>query len=144
MPARPIFRLGAALLAPMLALSGCNAPPPHAGQRTVQGQSMTRMLATVEALRAYARGEGGRPEAEQAAAELVAWSGRMGELFPPAEAARYVDMSPEMARGAPAAMQDTSRRLLDATRTGSRQAVGGQLARTEREGCGACHLRPYG
>lgn len=140
MAARTSLCLGIALLA----LAGCNAPPPHAGQQTMQGQSMARMLATVEALRAYARGEGGQPEAQNAAAELVAWSGRMGELFPPGEAARYVDMSPEMARAAPTAMLDTSRRLFDAVRTGNRQAAGSQLARTERDGCGACHLRPYG
>lgn len=127
----------------LLLLAGCKPPEPHAGQPTMQGQSMQRMLATVNTIGAFSRGETSQAVAEQAATELVTWSGRMGELFPPNEAAQYVDLTPEMARNAPATMLRTSERLLQVVRTGDRQAAGQQLAATERDGCGSCHRRPY-
>lgn len=122
-------------------LGSCNAPPPHAGQLTEQGQSMERMLADVNQLRSFVYGSSSPAEADQAAQELLSWSRRMSELFPPGVAsADYVDMSPERARGSAEAMVQTSERLLAAVRSGNRSAIGDQLAQTEREGCGSCHL----
>lgn len=135
---RSIHYLGVALLM----LAGCSPSAPHAGQPTVQGQSMERMRATVDAIRAFARGDTSQAQAEQAATELVSWSGRMGELFPPSEAAQYVGLTPEVARSAPATMLRTSEALLNAVRTGNRQVTGEQLALTEHNGCGACHRQP--
>jgi hypothetical protein len=101
---------------------------------------MDRMLADVNAVRSFVYGSGGQAEAGQAAQELLSWSRRMSELFPPGTAsADYVDMSPERARGAAEAMVRTSERLLAAVHSGNRPAIGDQLAQTEREGCGACH-----
>jgi hypothetical protein len=102
---------------------------------------MERMLADVNQLRSYVYGSGSRADADRAAEELVSWSQRMSELFPPGTASvDYVDMSPERARGAAEAMVRTSERLLAAVRSANRPAIGDQLAQTEREGCGACHL----
>ncbi len=127
----------ACLGATTVVLASCNTPAPRASVPTIQGQSMARMLATVKELRAFAQSGTDRPHAEQAAAELVAWSGRMGELFPPG--VNYVELTPEMTRAAARAMLATSQDLLGTVRSGSRQVVGGQLARTEQEGCGGCH-----
>jgi cytochrome c556 len=122
-------------------LGSCGGTPPHAGQPTVQGQSMQRMLADVVAIRSYVYGGSGQADAYQAATDLVSWSQRMAELFPPGQASQdYVDMSPQRAGNAPAAMQRASERLLSVVRTGNRAAVGTQLAQTEHDGCGACHL----
>src|SRR5689334_19607584 len=141
----PIMRIQAALLVctalPLLgSCAGMNTPP-HAGQPTVQGQSMQQMLADVTVIRSYVYGGSSQNEAEQAATDLVSWSQRMAELFPPGQASKdYVDMSPQRAGNAPAAMQRASEQLLSVVRTGNRAAIGTQLAQTERDGCGACHL----
>jgi len=129
----------------LLAVTGC-APrtPPNAGQPTIQGQSMQRMLANIETVRAYVRRNATKQEAERAADELISWSARMGELFPPAVAPQqYVDMTPEMARDAPRAMTSHATALSLAVRTAPIPAVSEQLERTERDGCGFCHRRPY-
>ncbi len=115
--------------------------PEHAGQQTMQGQSMESMLADVNGVRAYVYGTGTQQAAEAAAADLVSWSSRMGELFPGTQASTdYVDMSPATVSGAPAAMMQTATRLLAAVKTGRRPVIGDQLAQTERDGCGFCHL----
>ncbi|MND07741.1 hypothetical protein D3C83_299440 [compost metagenome] len=67
----------------------------------------------------------------------------MGVLFPPEAAALYVDMTPDIARGATTAMSATAEPLLEAVRSGSRPNAERQLARVEREGCGYCHRRGY-
>ncbi len=138
------MRIRVALLvcAALPLLGSCAGPnAPHAGQPTVQGQSMERMLSDVLAIRTYVYGSGNQSDAEQAALDLTTWSRRMTELFPPGQASTdYVDMTPDRVIGAPAAMSRTAEQLLVATRTGDLQAVGRQLAQTEREGCGACHL----
>ena len=102
---------------------------------------MQRMMADIDRIRAYVYGSGTRSEAESAATELVSWSGKMRALFPPGESsAEYVDMSPERARAAPAAMEKTATQLLAAVRRDDRAIIGDRLAATERYGCGACHL----
>ncbi len=102
---------------------------------------MQHMLAEINQIRTFAYGSGNQHEAETAAVDLVSWSGRMAELFPPGQASvDYVDMSPERARGAPAAMSNSANLLLESVRTGSRPAITAQLAQTERNGCGYCHL----
>jgi cytochrome c556 len=124
-----------------LCVGSCAQPSPNAGQPTVQGQSMQRMLADVNGLRTYVYGTGTRDQAVQAATDLLEWSRRMGELFPPGVAAsEYVDMSPQRAGGAAAAMSGAADRLLAQARSGTRAQIGDQLARTERDGCGFCHL----
>jgi Cytochrome C' len=131
--------VGAAL--PLLAAcTETNAP--HAGQPTPQAQSMQLMLAAVEQIRAYVYGgDITRGDAEKAATDLVSWSGRMAELFPPGQASTdYVDMEPARVSGAPEAMTRAAQQLLATVRTGNRAAVGDQLTRTERDGCGFCHL----
>jgi hypothetical protein len=129
-----------ALLAGATLLSLMSSPL-HAVQPTPQGQSMQQMLADVESVRAFVYGSGTLGEADKAAADLVSWSRRMAELFPPGQASTdYVDMSPERARDAPAAMSRAADLLLAAVRTGKRPAIGDQLTQTERDGCGFCHL----
>jgi len=102
---------------------------------------MQHMLEDVNLLRTYVYGTGTGEQATQAATDLLAWSRRMGELFPPGVASNeYVDMSPQRVSGAPAAMTGAAERLLAEVRTGTRAQIGDQLARTERDGCGFCHL----
>ncbi len=102
---------------------------------------MALMLADIDRIRAYVYGSGSRSDADEAAVDLVSWSRRMAELFPPGQAStEYVDMSPARVRGAPEAMTRSAERLLAAVRTGKPPAIGDQLARTERDGCGFCHL----
>jgi hypothetical protein len=102
------------------------------------------MRADVNTIRAFVHGSVAKPAAQNAATDLVAWSGRIGELFPPDEAPKqYADMTPAMANGAPAAMRGATEPLLAAVKSGSPEAAGEQLARTEHDGCGYCHLQPY-
>jgi hypothetical protein len=121
-------------------LVGCattGVPP----QPTPQAQAMQHMLADINQVRSYVYGGASQADAAQAADELLAWSRRLAELFPPGQAStNYVDMSPERASGAPAAMIHNADLLLAAVRSGNRATSGDQLARTEREGCGFCHL----
>jgi cytochrome c' len=124
-------------------LSGCGGigGPSHAGQPTIQGRSMSLMLADIDQIRAFVYGSGDLNAASTAATDLVSWSGRMAELFPPGESsADYLDMSADRVRDAPAAMTRTAESLLMAVRTGDRVAIGAKLTETERDGCGACHL----
>ncbi len=141
---RLISRLSAAVLIGGLPLlAGCGGTPaPSAGQPTQQAQSMRRMQADMQVLRAFAEGTGTQENASIAASELVSWSNRMSELFPPEAAARYVDMSPDIARGATAAMSATATSLQAAVRSGNRPNTAAEVARTERAGCGFCHQRP--
>ena len=142
-------RIGTALLvcAVLPALSSCGqtGAAPHAGQPTIQGQSMQLMLADIDQIRAFVYGGNStQADAEKAAVDLVSWSHRMGELFPPGQAsADYVDMDPARVQDAPEAMASTAERLLAMVRTGKRPAIGDQLARTEKDGCGFCHLSGY-
>ena len=129
------------LALPVLGSCGGIGAPPHVGQPTVQAQSMQRMLADVDQIRAYVYGGGALPDADAAALELVSWSRRMAELFPPGQASNdYVDMSPARVAGAPTAMSQAADLLLTAVRSGGRPAIGDQLAQAERDGCGFCHL----
>ena len=124
-------------------LGGCTGDgSPHAGQPTIQGQSMQLMLADVEQIRSYLYGGNAtRGDADKAATDLLSWSRRMGELFPPGQASTdYVDMDSARVSGAPDAMTRTAEQLLAAVRAGTRPAIGDQLAQTERIGCGFCHL----
>jgi len=117
------------------------SPSSQAGQPTAQGESMQHMLADVDQIREFVYGGGSQTQAESAADDLVSWSKRMAELFPPGQAStEYVDMSPTRVRDAPAAMNKTAELLLTAVRTGNRTAIGDQLVQTERDGCGFCHL----
>lgn len=132
------LRLGL-LLAPLL-LAACSQTPPHAGQPTEQAQAMQHMLADINQVRAYVYGSGTRADALTSAQDLVSWSGRMAELFPPDQAStEYVDMSPARAAGAPAAMTTAASQLLTTVQTGSQTAIADQLAQTEKNGCGYCH-----
>jgi hypothetical protein len=102
---------------------------------------MQQMLANLDQVRAFVYGSSSQGEADKAARDLVSWSRRIPELFPPGQASTdYVDMSPERVRGAPAAMNRTTERLLAAVQTGSRPATGDRLAEVEHDGCGFCHL----
>lgn len=124
-------------------LSGCAGinPPSHAGQATPQGQAMQHMIADVDQVRAFVYGSGSQSEAENAAGDLVSWSRRLADLFPPGQASvEYVDMSPQRARDAPVAMSKAADLLLAEVKTGNRTAIGDQLVQTERTGCGSCHL----
>ena len=131
------------------ALAACGdmaAQRPSAGGPAVtpQAESMKRMVADVTVVRSFAGAGGGdaadRAQAEAAAADLLDWSGRMAELFPPAVApSLYPDLTEQMVRNAPAAMRRTAEALLSTTRGGDRSAVADRLASVEREGCGACH-----
>jgi hypothetical protein len=137
-------RLLLAVLACMIlpSLGGCGGigGPSHVGQPTTQGRSMSLMLADIDQIRAFVYGSGDLNAASTAATDLVSWSGRMAELFPPGESsADYVDMSPDRVGGAAAVMTRTAESLLMAVRTGNRVAIGAKLTETERDGCGTCH-----
>jgi hypothetical protein len=103
---------------------------------------MQLMLTDVEQIRAYVYGGSTtQADAAKAADDLLSWSHRMSELFPPGQSTTdYVDMDPARVRGSYGAMTSTAERLLAAVRTGNRPAIGDQLAIAERDGCGACHL----
>jgi hypothetical protein len=102
---------------------------------------MQHMLADIDEIRAYVYGSDTRDQAEAAATDLVTWSNRMSALFPPGTAStEYVDMSPARVSGAPAAMSQSSQMLLAAVQREGRATVGYQVARTEHDGCGFCHL----
>lgn len=104
---------------------------------------MRQMRADIELVRSYVNGAASQSDAASAANDLVAWGGKMATLFPPSEAGKYVDFTPAMAAGAPAAMSGTSASLVAAVKTGDRQSAAAQLTRTEHDGCGYCHLTPY-
>ena len=132
------------LLAAVPIVGSCAEEAPHAGQPTPQAQSMRIMRADVDTIRAFAQGGTPAFEAEKAAKDLVAWSGKIGDLFPPDEAPKqYLYMSSAMASGAPAALRGTTEPLLATVKTGDRAATSEQLARTQHDGCGYCHLQPY-
>jgi cytochrome c' len=136
---RPELAICAALL--LVGSCGNMGAPPHAGQPTVQAQSMQSMLIDINQMREFVYGGGSQSAAQTAADDLVSWSARMGELFPPGQATTdYVDMSPQRVRDAPGAMSQTAGSLRAAVRTGNRAVIGDQLARTEKNGCGVCHL----
>ena len=126
-----------ALAVPLL-LGGCAAPE-ATPRATAQGESMQRMAADVNLIRAFVYG-GSRADARGAATDLVAWSKRIPELFPPGASNEYVDMSPTRVRNANVAMVREAEKLLLAVRTASIPAVGDQLVAAEHNGCGACHL----
>jgi hypothetical protein len=127
------------LATPLTLLGGATHGQPP--QPTEQGQSMQRMLADVNVIRAFVYGGGKREDARTAAEDLLAWSNRLAALFPPGQASdQYVDMSAERARLAPVASRREAEKLLAAVRNGKISAVGDQLVVTERNGCGACHL----
>ncbi len=129
-----------------MVLTGCadTATAPHAGQLTPQGQSMERMFANIQQIQGFVYGSRPRSDAIAAANELVSWSARLPTLFPPDQTpALYVDMTADAASKAPVAMQREAQLLLAAAEKGSPPEVGAQLARTEREGCGACHDHVY-
>jgi hypothetical protein len=131
------------ICAAQLVVAGCAqmGAPPHAGQLTEQGRSMEAMLADVNQIRAFTYGSGDQRSAEAAATDLVAWSNRLAELFPPGQASQdYVDMSPERARNAPVAVQRAASQLLASVHDGNRALIGGRLQQLEQNGCGACHL----
>ena len=122
-------------------LGSCAPTAPHAGQPTDQGQSMEKMLSDVLAIRTFVYGSGNQSDAEKSATDLVSWSHRIAELFPPGQASTdYVDMRPDRVATASAAMIRNAELLLAAVQTGDRPAIGTQLSRTEHDGCGACHL----
>ena len=134
------LRLTCAILPLLAGCTGTNGSP-HTGQPTLQGQAMQQRLADVGQIRGFVYGGGSQGDAENAAADLVARSQHMADLFPPGQASTdYVDMSPERAHGAPAAMSKSADLLMAAVRTGNRAAIGQQLVQTERNGCGFCHL----
>ncbi len=143
--ARAAVRLSSLCGAVLALAAGCGPQkPPHAGQRTPQADSMVRMLADVDQLRAYADGKATKPQAEAAMSDLESWTPHIAALFPPEEASRlYVDMTPDMARDAPAAMEAAIEPLSAAMRSGNRASVAAALDRTEQQGCGACHRQPY-
>jgi hypothetical protein len=131
----------ACAIVPFLAGCGAAGTTSQVAQSTVQGRAMQLMLADVNQVRRFVYGSGSVKDAENAATDLMAWSGRMAELFPSEQAsADYVDMSSERAREAPAAMARTAGLLLGAVQSGSRSATGDHLALVERDGCGFCHL----
>jgi cytochrome c556 len=124
-----------------LAACAANQPATQPAQATPQAQLMQQMLADIDRVRAFVYGGGSQNDATNAANDLVSSSNRLAELFPPAQASvDYVDMSPQRARAAPAAMHTAASLLLAAVATGDRAAVGNALGNTERNGCGACHL----
>ncbi len=134
------MRIRVALLAfaalPLVSSCGGN-PAPHAGQPTVQGQSMAAMLSDVVAVRTFVYGSGSQADAEKAATDLVAWSQRMLELFPPGQAStEYVDMSPDRLKVAPAAMDAglgiAADRCAHGQSHGDRQSAGANRARRVR------------
>ena len=130
----PLAAAGA--LAGLALLAGCQEAPPLP---TPQAQSMQRMLADVQTLRAYVHNQASPAVAATAADELVSWADRIGMLFPPETAAQYVDMTPDIARLAPPVLRETATDLALAVHADSPAATAPRLARLEHDGCGVCH-----
>ncbi|MGE0417036.1 MAG: hypothetical protein AB7O80_09545 [Acetobacteraceae bacterium] len=140
MATKPAFLMAASLLL----LTTCAPQPEQATKATPQGESMQHMLVAIETVRNYVRNTTTQAEAEAATADLLTWSNRMAELFPPATASKlYVDMTAEMAKEAPGVMVASATALRSAVSTGRLPIVAMQLERTEKDGCGFCHRRPY-
>lgn len=128
-------------LLPLLGGCGYKGPTAAARQPTPQAVAMEHMFADINRIRGFLYGSGSQGGATEAATDLVAWSKRMPELFPPELASQeYVDMSPERARAATEALQTNAGELLAAVEGGNHATIGDRLADTERNGCGACHL----
>ena len=126
---------------PLLGSCGYKGPTAAARQPTPQAVAMQHMLADINRIRGFLYGSGSQGEATEAATDLVSWSKRMPELFPPKLASQeYVDMSPERARAATEAMNANAALRLAAVQSGNHATIGDRLADTERNGCGACHL----
>jgi hypothetical protein len=131
------------VLAALLLLAACAERAPHAGQPTPQAQSMQRMLADVQMLRAFAHGQADHGAANAAVDDLLRQSDLITPLFPPETAAQYVDLTPETARGGTAAMRAVVEPLQVAVRGGDQTRAGMLLAQVERDGCGYCHQHGY-
>jgi hypothetical protein len=134
------------VIATLTSLVACTsrAPTPSPPAPTPQAKRMQQMLASVSTVRAFVKGDAAQADARAAAAGLVSSSAGLAALFPPDEAARwYTDVTPEMLRAAPITMQQNATRLLAAVESGNRAATADQLARTEHDGCGACHRHGY-
>lgn len=127
----------------LLALATCNQPPPNAGRPTEQGQSMARMLANVDTIRAYTTGSANQSDAEAAATELVAWSGRLPELFPPAVTKSYVDLTPAMVQSGSQTIRRWGEQLQATIASGNQAAAHQALAALDVDGCGTCHRHSY-
>jgi len=127
------------LCAMPLALVGCTPrEPPHVIRPIPQ--AMQSMLNSLNQIRAFSYGGGDQRTAESAAVDLVSWSHRLSDLFPPGQAStEYVDMNPDRVHGASAVMSVSAERLLAAVRTGNRPFVGGRIFDIEQQGCGFCH-----
>ncbi len=139
MAIRPAFFMAASLL-----LTTCAPRQDTSTQVTPQAESMQHMLVAIETVRNYVRNTTTQREAEAATADLATWAGKLGELFPPATAPKlYVDMTTDMAREAPGVMIASATALRSAVATGRLPIVAMQLERTEKDGCGFCHRRPY-
>jgi hypothetical protein len=120
-------------------LAACNPAPPNAGTPTAQGAAMQVKYTDIVTLRSYVAGTTTKSDALQAARDLDAWPPRLAALFPPGSETQYVDLSPEMIQNGPGALAATTGPLLAAVQGGNPPAIGAALARTERDGCGACH-----
>jgi len=132
------------LLPAFLLFAGCSrTPPPHAGKPTPQAEMMRQMLADVKTLRSYGKGVADQGQAETAASDLVRLSNRLETLFPPEIAHQYVELTPDMIRGGITAMRDLTEPLLGSVRAQDREGAALALSRTERDGCGFCHLHGY-
>ncbi|HTU53769.1 MAG TPA: cytochrome c [Acetobacteraceae bacterium] len=128
-------------IVPLLGSCGGTGPTSAARPPTPQGAAMQHMLADINRIRGFLYGSGSQGDATNAALDLVAWSKRIPELFPPELASQeYVDMSPERARAASQAMNTNAAELLAAVESGNHATIGDRLAETEHNGCGACHL----
>ncbi len=129
------------ILASLALLAGCGETGPATPQPTPQAVAMRHMLADINQIRAYLYGSASQAQASGAASDLASWAKQVPALFPPELASQeYVDMSPERARAANAAMNTNAALLLASVQSGNQAAIADQLAATEKNGCGTCHL----
>ena len=105
--------------------------------------------ADVKAISDYAKGQGEQAAALTGANDLVARAPKILALFPAGTSATEfpgkTNAKPELwtemdkVKAIIPALQTEEAKLVDAVKAGNAQAVGDQLAATNKAGCGACH-----
>jgi cytochrome c556 len=106
----------------------------------------------VDAISAYAKGQGDKATALAKANDLVAVAPKIVEQFPPGTSAKEfpgkTKAKPELweewdkAKLLPAKLQDMEKKLVEAISTGTPEEVGQELRTVYRNGCTGCH-GPY-